>query len=113
MIGFVKTTCVCVLVAMGAATTWASLDVPLWGIPREIISHPWFVTTLLDTYFAFLAVWAWIAWRERTHLVRIGWLVAILLLGNFAIASYVLIQIRRLSPGESIDALMSRKTTDR
>ncbi len=41
-----------------------------------------------------------VAWRERTALSRLGWLVALLLLGNFAIAAYALLCLRA-SPGEN------------
>ena len=70
-----------VLAAMLAATTWASSQVALWKMPREVATHPWFIATLIDTYFAFLVFWLWLAWRERTWLARLGWLLGILLLG--------------------------------
>lgn len=107
MTRLLKIASICVLIAMTAATTWASIHVPLWEIPKEIIGHPWFVTTLLDTYFAFLAVWAWIAWLERSVAARVGWLIAILLLGNFAIAAYLLLRLRRMPPDGSIDQFMT------
>ena len=43
-----------VLAAMLAATIWASSQVALWKMPREVATHPWFIATLIDTYFAFL-----------------------------------------------------------
>ena len=74
-----------VLVAMLAATGWASSHVALWKMPREVATHPWFIATLFDTYFAFIVFWLWLAWRERTWPARIGWLVGILLLGANAL----------------------------
>ena len=43
-----------VLAAMLAATAWASSYIALWKIPRGVATHPWFIATLIDTYFAFL-----------------------------------------------------------
>jgi len=55
-----------------------------------VCSEPWGLATMFDAYFGFLAFWLYVAWRERTLLARAGWLVALLLLGNFAIAGYAL-----------------------
>lgn len=79
-----------VLAAIVGATTWASFQAPLLGVPREVVTHPWFLATLVDAYLAFLTFYAWVAWRETTWLGRLSWLVAILLLGNIAMALYCL-----------------------
>ena len=97
-----------VLVAMLAATGWASSQVALWMMPRELATHPWFIATLIDTYFAFIAFWLWLAWRERTWPARIGWLVGILLLGNIAMAIYMLIRLAKLPKGAGPEALLLR-----
>ncbi len=94
---------------MLAVTGWASSQGAPWNIPREVFLHPWFVATLFDTYFAFLAFWLWLAWRERSWPVRIGWLVAILLLGNIAMAAYVLLQLARLPADAPLSRLFERR----
>ena len=63
-----------------------------------VCSEPWGLATMFDAYFGFLAFWLYVAWRERTVAARAGWLVALLLLGNFAIAAYALLCLRA-SPG--------------
>jgi hypothetical protein len=98
-----------VLVAMLAVTGWASGEVALWKTPRAVATHPWFIATLFDAYFGFIAFWLWLAWREARVLPRVAWLVAILLLGNIAMAAYVLIELRRLPPGSTASALFTRK----
>lgn len=98
-----------VLVAMLAVTGWASSHVALWKIPRPVATHPWFVATLFDAYFGFVAFWLWLAWREARILARAGWLVAILLLGNIAMAAYVLVELWRLPAGSGPSALFSQK----
>ncbi len=97
-----------VLVSMVAVTSWASSRVALWNIPSEIGGHPWFIATLFDTYFAFLTFWCWVAYRERTWPVRIAWLVAILLLGNIAMATYLLVLLFRLPENASWEQLLLR-----
>ena len=98
-----------VLVTMLAVTGWASLQVALWNTPREVATHPWFIATLFDTYFAFLTFYLWVANKETRWIARGGWLVAILLLGNIAMALYVLIQLWRLPPSARLQDLLLRR----
>ena len=109
MIVFLRLAFAVVLVAMLAVTSWASSVVALWNTPREVVLHPWFIATLFDTYFAFLTFWLWLAWKERTWPRRIGWLVAILLLGNIAMAIYLLVQLFRLPKTASLEELLTRR----
>ncbi|GBL26157.1 hypothetical protein EMGBS8_01050 [Verrucomicrobiota bacterium] len=55
-----------------------------------VCSEPWGLATMFDAYFGFLAFWLYVAWRERSGLARVLWLVALMALGNFAIAAYAL-----------------------
>jgi hypothetical protein len=109
MIRFLQVLFTLVLVTMLAVTGWASTHTAIWQIPPSVIGHPWFIATLFDTYFAFLVFWGWVAYKERTILARIAWLVAILLLGNIAIAVYMLIQLWKLPPGSRIQDLLIRR----
>ena len=56
-----------------------------------VCSEPWGLATMFDAYFGFLAFWLYVAWREQTIASRLGWFVALMLLGNFAIAGYALL----------------------
>lgn len=85
-----------VLAAMLSVTTWASLRQSILEIPAEVWQNPWFIATLFDAYFGFLAFYAWIAYKESSLAARIGWLVGVLLLGNIAMAVYALIQLFRV-----------------
>ena len=98
-----------VLVSMLAVTGWASYVQALWKIPTEVIGHPWFIATLFDAYFGFLFFWGWVAYKERTWPVRIGWWVGILLFGHIAMALYVLIQTFRLPAGAPVEGLLLRR----
>ena len=109
MIVFLRFAFACVLVAMLCVTSWASSVIAVWKLPRELATHPWFIATLFDTYFAFLTFWLWLAWKERTWLPRVAWLVAILLLGNIAMAAYLLIQLFRLPKTATLEQLLARR----
>ena len=98
-----------VLIAMLALTTWASLQVPLWETPRAVATHPWFIATLFDTYFAFLTFYVWLAYKETSNLARVLWLLAILLLGNIAMAIYLLRELFRLPTTATMEDLLLRR----
>lgn len=99
----------CVLVTMLLVTSWAGSRVPLWETPRSVVGHPWFIATLFDTYFGFLTFYAWLAYKETSAVARVLWLVAILGLGNIAIASYMLLQLWRLPSNASIEQVLLRR----
>lgn len=109
MIVFLRIVFIVILVAMLAVTGWASSHVALWQVPKTVIGHPWFVATLFDTYFAFLTFWVWVAYKERGWGGRIGWLFAILILGNIAMAVYMLIQLFRLPTNATMEQLFLRR----
>ena len=109
MIWFLRVVFLGVLVTMLLVTGWASSQLPVWRIPREVALHPWFIATLFDTYFAFLTFFLWVAYKEANWWRSIFWLVAILLLGNIAIASYMLIELFGLPAGAKITDLLLRR----
>ena len=93
-----------VLGAMLALTVSASLDRGILPALDALWPDLWFRATLADAYFAFLTVWLWVAWRERTLGARLLWLLLFCGLGSIAIAVYVLIALARSEP------LMQRRT---
>lgn len=96
MIIFLRCLFIVVLGSMIAVTGWASRDCAVWAIPHDVVTHPWFIATLADCYWAFLTFFIWVAYKERSWLSRALWLIAILLLGNMAMAAYCLIQLFRV-----------------
>jgi Protein of unknown function (DUF1475) len=77
-------------------------------------NNPWFVATLFDTYFAFLWFWLWVAWREASVGSRLLWLLLILLGGNIAMATYVLLALWRLPPDATLlEAFVGRHAPPR
>lgn len=97
-----------IFLAMLWVTVVASLDRNVLTAGAEIWADPWGKATLFDAYFAFLTVYLFIAWRERSNVARGLWLIAILLLGNFAISAYFLAALLRLPKGASWDRIFER-----
>lgn len=109
MINFLRLVAAFVLIAMLAVTTWASSEIALWKTPREVVLHPWFIATLFDTYFAFLTFYVWLAYKETSNLARVLWLLAILLLGNIAMAIYLLRELFHLPANATMEDLLLRR----
>ena len=93
---------------MTVLTVRTSLEVSLWDAWDSFAANPWAVATLYYAYFGFLTFFVWVAYKERTHLRRLLWLVLILGLGNIAMSLYVLIQLFRLKPEQPAEALLWR-----
>ena len=108
MIWFLRIAFLFVLVMMLCATRWARLQVPLWKTPHAVVAHPWFIATLFDTYFGFLTFYTWLAYKETGWFARIAWLVAILLLGNIAMSTYMLIILFRLPSNAGMEQVLLR-----
>lgn len=84
-----------ILAVMAWGTIRASLQQALFDIPPEVTGNPWFQVTLLDAYFAFLTFFVWVAWKERSTAARILWGITLVLWGNFAMATYMLVELAR------------------
>ncbi|HVT73637.1 MAG TPA: DUF1475 family protein [Lacunisphaera sp.] len=97
-----------VLATMLGVTGWASTQVPLWGIPRAVGAHPWFLATLADTYWGFFTFYLWLAYKETSTVARVLWFLAIVLLGNIAMASYGLAVTLRTPATAPIEAVLQR-----
>lgn len=96
MIVFLRIFFAVVLVSMLAVTSWAASQVPLWSIPRAVGGHPWFIATLFDAYWGFFTFFLWQCYRETSWAARGVWFIALVLLGNMAMAAYGLAVVWRL-----------------
>ncbi len=96
-----------VLLLMLIVTSWASMHESVLVGGEKLFAEPWGVATLADTYFGFLTFYVWVAYKETTLVSRIGWFIGIMLLGNIAMAIYMLIQIKN-SNGD-MDSILLRK----
>lgn len=84
-----------VLICMLAVTSWASLHENVFVGGAKILSEPWGIATLADAYFGFLTFYILIFLKEKAWPSRLIWLVAVLALGNIAMAIYGLMLIRK------------------
>jgi hypothetical protein len=110
MLWFLRLLFVGIFAAMSALIAWASLEQPIFGIPREVFTNPWFVATLFDAYFAFITFYVFVAWKEQSIGARVLWLPVVLLWGNFAMAVYMLVELFRI---DHIDRLKEVFTQQR
>ncbi len=98
-----------IFAAMTTVTVRASLAIGLFEAWPDYAANPWAVATLYDAYFAFITFYVWVAYRERSMLWRVVWFVLIMGLGTIAMSLYMLLQLRRLCPGEPLEALLRRR----
>jgi Protein of unknown function (DUF1475) len=98
-----------ILLSMIVVTSWASLQQPVWewGGLTQAPDNAWTIATLFDAYYGFITFYVWVAYKERRWLPRIGWLIAILLLGNMAMSGYILLQLRRLPANEPLARILT------
>jgi hypothetical protein len=90
-------------------TSWASADTPLFGIPDEVLSHPWFIASLFDAYWGFVTFFVWVAWKERATAARVLWFIAVMLLGNLAMSAYFLRELFSVEEAGELDLVFTRR----
>lgn len=91
-----------------AYTVWASFQQPVWQWRGPFAGEDrwWTIASLIDAYYGFLTFFVWLCLKERGLLRRTLWFIAIMLLGNLAMAGYVLWQLRRLPPGAPVHHIL-------
>ena len=109
MIWFLRLLFLTVLGSMLAVTSWASWQCALFAIPREVWTHPWFIATLVDAYWGFLTFYVWAAWKEQGAAARALWLLAVLALGNIAMAAYFLRELFGMKTTDDLALLFTRR----
>jgi hypothetical protein len=102
-----------ILGSMLAVTSWASLQCALFAIPREVATHPWFIATLVDAYWAFITFYVWAAWKEQGMAARGLWLLAVLALGNIAMAVNILSELFAVKPTDDLALVFTRRNPGR
>lgn len=100
-----------ILVSLFAYTSWASTQQAVWDW-RGLVDGPdrwWTIATLIDAYYGFITFYAWVFYKEPRAAARVGWFVAIMALGNMAMAAYVLRELYRLRDDEPASAILLRR----
>lgn len=109
MIWFLRGLFFVVLATMLGVTSWASLHQALGDFVRgPVMRDPWVIATLFDAYWAFIAFFVWVAWKEQSLGARVLWFIALIALGNIAIAAYMLDELFSVSAGEPSDAALQK-----
>lgn len=90
-------------------TIWASLKENVFVAAERIWFDRWGRATLFDAYFGFITFFVWVAYKENSFLKKGLWFVLIMCFGNLAMSSYVLLQLKQLVPGESLEKILLRK----
>jgi hypothetical protein len=100
-----------ILLAMMAGTGWASLHQPVqhWGGLTTGPDRYWTTATLMDAYCGFLTFYAWVFYKENRWLPRLGWFLAIMALGNLAMATYALRELMRLGPEQHASTMLTAR----
>ncbi len=94
---------------MVAVTSWASFQCPLFGVPRAVATHPWFIATLFDAYWGFITFFVWVCYKQTSLLARLAWFVAIMLLGNIAMAAYCLAELFSISSRDALVGVLTAR----
>jgi len=113
MIRLLRVLFAAILAVMLCGTVRASLAQALFDIPPEVYGNPWFQVTLFDAYFAFLTFYVWVAWKEQSTGARVLWFLAVMLWGNFAMATYMLVQLFRAPADGSLERIFTTREPGR
>lgn len=99
-----------VLTTVLGVNIWASVQQPVWQWGGLVTppDHAWTIATMTDAYGGFLTFYAWVYYKERV-VGRVIWFILIMLLGNIAMAGYMLLTLLRLPAGAPVSALLLRK----
>jgi hypothetical protein len=103
--------CVMVLITMIVSTTMASIEQPIWSA-GSFLEEPWGIAALLDAYYGFFFFYMWVLYKSPGFLPRLLWFIAIMLLGNMAMAVYFFLQTLKVKPGDPIEKLTLRESTN-
>jgi hypothetical protein len=100
-----------ILLGMICVTSWASIVQPVWqwtGL-TQAPNHAWTIATLFDAYFGFITFYVWLAYKEQSLAKRVLWFIAIMLLGNMAMAIYMLKELRKLGSEDTMEKLLVQR----
>ena len=101
-----------IFVFMVIMTTRTQMQVSFWDFPRwqpQYAANPWAMATLWDAYFGFTTFFVWLCNKETSMAMRVVWFVLIMALGNIAMSAYVLIQLFKLKPGDSVSDVITHR----
>ena len=96
------------LVAILSVTLWASAESNVMAGFQYLFASRWGIATLFDTYFGFLTIYLWMAYKEPAPVKRVLWFFAVIGFGTIAISAFILHELR-LRKGQGFEAILLRK----
>jgi hypothetical protein len=87
-----------------------SIESNLFAEWSKLGAIPWMTATLKDFYANMVIVVLWMFYKERSLLLRMGWLVLFIGLGSIATSAYVLIQLFRVSATDPLEKVLLRNS---
>jgi hypothetical protein len=94
--------------SMIGVTIATSLKQSLFDVLPRMLHDPWTVATFVDFYFNIIIITSWVAYKEGSVLKTFAWFIAFVLLGSIATSFYVLLQIWKLEPGDTLNQLWGK-----
>ncbi len=70
---------------------------------------PWMRATLWDFYANVTVIFVWVCYKEKSVFLKLIWLILLVTLGSIASCAYVLIQLFKLKPGETLKDLFAKQ----
>ena len=98
-----------IFIGMLAVIITATLDQNIFEAVGKIWPNWWFKATLADAYFGFLTFFVWVTYKELHLWRKLVWFALIMLLGNFAISAYMLLELCKLREGDDFETLLIRR----
>ena len=110
MILFLRSLFLIVIASRVGVTSWAGQQQSLGDFARSAtFRDPWVIATLFDAYWAFITFYVWVAWKEQSLPARMLWFVSIILLGNMAMAAYMLRELFSVPATGPLDQVFTRR----
>ena len=109
ILNILRTLFALILMAMLFITITATIDQNIFEAVGNMWPNWWFKATLADAYFGFLTFSVWVAYKELRLWRKLVWFAAIMLLGNFAISAYMLLELYKLQVGDTLETLLTRR----
>lgn len=65
------------LISIIVVSAWASLDQNVFEGFHYLVQNRWGIATFFDTYFGFLTIYLWIAYKEKNFTSKLLWFVLV------------------------------------
>lgn len=99
------------ILAMSAVLVFGFTQGDFFADGGTLLKNPWGIVSLVDLYVGFTLFSIWIAFREKNIVLMILWILAMMILGFFAGALYVFINLVR-SKGNMLDFFLGDRKSE-